>query len=82
MSELVSYDTIKDHLIRRRHWEDGLQCHLAAAFTGGFITTLVASPVDVVKTRYMNSSVGSYNGVLHCARQMFRAEGFQAFYKG
>ena len=32
--------------------EDGIPCHFSAAATAGFTATLVASPVDVVKTRY------------------------------
>ena len=82
VSELVSYDTIKSYLISNSIMEDGMRCHVTSAFVGGFITTLVASPVDVVKTRFMNSSAGAYSGVAHCAKLMFKAEGFKAFYKG
>ncbi|XP_072157901.1 putative mitochondrial transporter UCP3 isoform X1 [Bemisia tabaci] len=47
-----------------------------------FCATLVASPVDVVKTRYMNAPPGNYSGALDCAAKMFKSEGFSAFYKG
>ncbi|XP_058489003.1 dicarboxylate carrier SLC25A8-like isoform X2 [Solea solea] len=41
-----------------------------------------ASPVDVVKTRFMNSVPGQYNGALNCALTMLIKEGPTAFYKG
>ena len=57
-------------------------CHFCGASVAGFIATLFASPVDVIKTRYMNSSAGSYKTVFHCALQTGRQEGLAAFYKG
>lgn len=61
---------------------DNMPCHFTAAFAAGFCTTLVASPVDVVKTRYMNSVQGQYRGALNCAMTMLLKEGPTAFYKG
>lgn len=48
----------------------------------GFAATVAASPVDVVKTRYMNSPKGQYTGAIDCAMRMAKQEGFTAFYKG
>lgn len=59
-----------------------MPCHFTSAVIAGFCTTVVASPVDVVKTRYMNSKPGTYSGAANCAVQMFAKEGFNAFYKG
>ena len=39
------------------------------------------SPVDVVKTRFMNAPRGRYRGVLDCARQTATKEGAGAFYR-
>lgn len=61
---------------------DGIPCHLAAAVAAGLCTTIAASPVDVVKTRYMNSAPGEYKSALDAASRMFINEGPQAFYKG
>lgn len=61
---------------------DGIPCHLTAAVAAGFCTTITASPVDVVKTRYMNSSPGEYKGALDAAYRMLANEGPMAFYKG
>uniref|UniRef100_A0A8C1D2G9 Uncoupling protein 3 n=1 Tax=Cyprinus carpio carpio TaxID=630221 RepID=A0A8C1D2G9_CYPCA len=61
---------------------DNLPCHFTAAFGAGFCTTIVASPVDVVKTRFMNSTAGQYSSALNCALTMLTKEGPKAFYKG
>ena len=81
-AELVSYDLIKETLVHRRLMADSSLCHVVAAFGAGFCATCVASPVDVVKTRYMNSSAGVYRGALHCAASMLRERGLFTFYKG
>jgi len=81
-AELVSYDLIKEAILRRRLLTDNMPCHFVSAFGAGFCTTVVASPVDVVKTRYMNSAKGVYRGAFHCATTMFKEGGVFTFYKG
>jgi solute carrier family 25 uncoupling protein 8/9 len=48
----------------------------------GFCATLCASPVDVIKTRYMNSEPGTFKGAIDCGLKTFMQEGTSAFYKG
>ncbi|XP_076002078.1 dicarboxylate carrier UCP2-like [Genypterus blacodes] len=81
-SELVTYDIIKELILKRNLMTDNMPCHFTAAFAAGFCTTIVASPVDVVKTRYMNSRPGQYKGALNCAMTMLVKEGATSFYKG
>nr|XP_033795630.1 mitochondrial brown fat uncoupling protein 1 [Geotrypetes seraphini] len=81
-AELVTYDLIKDALLQHKLMTDNLPCHFVSAFGAGFCTTVIASPVDVVKTRYMNSPPGQYRSALHCAWTMLTKEGPTAFYKG
>ncbi|XP_044226707.1 mitochondrial uncoupling protein 2-like [Thunnus albacares] len=81
-AELVTYDLIKEVILKYDIMTDNLPCHFTAAFGAGFCTTIVASPVDVVKTRYMNSHSGQYNSAINCALNMLRHEGPTAFYKG
>ncbi|KAM9032713.1 mitochondrial uncoupling protein 2 [Sarcophilus harrisii] len=81
-AELVTYDLIKDALLKAHLMTDDLPCHFTSAFGAGFCATIIASPVDVVKTRYMNSAAGQYASAGHCALTMLRKEGPQAFYKG
>ncbi|CAG08976.1 unnamed protein product, partial [Tetraodon nigroviridis] len=88
--ELVTYDMIKELILKHNLMTafpcasptDNMPCHFTAAFAAGFCTTLVASPVDVVKTRYMNSVPGQYTGALGCALNMLLKEGPTSFYKG
>ncbi|XP_066475801.1 dicarboxylate carrier SLC25A8 [Tiliqua scincoides] len=81
-TELVTYDLIKDTLLKYNLMTDNLPCHFTSAFGAGFCTTVIASPVDVVKTRYMNSAPGQYRSAVNCALTMLRKEGPLAFYKG
>jgi len=82
VGETVVYDAAKDYFITSNLLPDGIQCHLASAVVAGVTATLLASPVDVVKTRFMNSPRGKYNGALDCAIKTARKEGLLAFYKG
>ncbi|XP_033220273.1 mitochondrial uncoupling protein 2-like [Belonocnema kinseyi] len=82
VAEIVCYDVIKDTIMNHGLLQDGIPCHLAAATAAGLCTTIAASPVDVVKTRYMNSAPGEYKGAIDAAIRMFVNEGPQAFYKG
>uniref|UniRef100_M4AC31 Dicarboxylate carrier UCP2 n=1 Tax=Xiphophorus maculatus TaxID=8083 RepID=M4AC31_XIPMA len=81
-SELVTYDIIKEQILKNKLMTDNMPCHFTAAFAAGFCTTVVASPVDVVKTRFMNSVPGQYGGAANCALTMLLKEGPSAFYKG
>ncbi|KMQ94506.1 mitochondrial uncoupling protein 2 [Lasius niger] len=82
VAEIVCYDIIKDLILASGYLRDGIPCHLTAATVAGLCTTLAASPVDVVKTRYMNSAAGEYKGAIDCTVRMFVQEGPSAFYKG
>ncbi|GBM96002.1 Mitochondrial uncoupling protein 2 [Araneus ventricosus] len=81
-AELVCYDLIKEFILTRRLMSDNVPCHFTSAFAAGFCATVVASPVDVVKTRFMNSHHGQYAGALDCALKMFKEGGLTSFYKG
>ena len=69
VGETVVYDASKDALISGGHLEEGVPCHLVSALIAGVSATVVASPVDVIKTRFMNAAHGQYTGALDCARQ-------------
>ncbi|XP_069747934.1 dicarboxylate carrier UCP2-like isoform X2 [Narcine bancroftii] len=81
-AELVTYDVFKNALFHYHLMTDNLPCHFCSACVAGFCTTIVASPVDVVKTRYMNSTRGQYSSAINCSLTMLRKEGLTAFYKG
>lgn len=81
-TELVTYDLIKEAILKHKLMSDNLPCHFVSAFGAGFVTTVIASPVDVVKTRYMNSPPGQYKSAINCSWVMLTKEGPTAFYKG
>ncbi|XP_036615165.1 mitochondrial uncoupling protein 2-like [Trichosurus vulpecula] len=81
-AELVTYDLIKDALMKAHLMTDDLPCHFTSTFGVGFCTTIIASPMDVVKRRYTNCAMGQYASAGHCALTMLWKEGPQAFYKG
>uniref|UniRef100_A0A3Q2YDW7 Dicarboxylate carrier UCP2 n=1 Tax=Hippocampus comes TaxID=109280 RepID=A0A3Q2YDW7_HIPCM len=80
--ETVTYDVIKERILQYELMADNMPCHFTAAFGAGFCAAVAASPVDVIKTRYMNSAPGQYGGAIHCAFTMLLKEGPAAFYKG
>ncbi|XP_065739187.1 putative mitochondrial transporter UCP3 isoform X3 [Phocoena phocoena] len=77
-----AYRTIAREEGVRGLWKDNFPCHFVSAFGAGFCATVVASPVDVVKTRYMNSPPGQYGSPFDCMLKMVTQEGPTAFYKG
>lgn len=82
VAEIVCYDIIKDIILGYRLMDDNIPCHFTSAVAAGFCTTVIASPVDVMKTRFMNSKQGQYKGAIDCTIKMFREGGVSAFYKG
>ena len=63
-AQLGSYDSIKNNILRKNfHLDDGILLHSSSAMLSGIITTTLANPVDVIKSRYlsdgMNNSVNS-----------------------
>lgn len=81
-SELVVYDMVKGFFLRKKLMDDKSPLHFVSAFAAGFATTVVASPVDVVKTRYMNSPQNTYKSAIHCAYMLLKHNGPLAYYKG
>ena len=81
-TEIVVYDIIKSYILYKELMNDHVPCHFISAIAAGFITTIIASPIDVVKTRFMNSGPGKYKNPIHCAMKMLRENGPTGFYKG
>ena len=81
-AELVSYDMLKSFILRRHILKDNFPCHFLCGFGAGFIATIIASPVDVVKTRTMNAHPGPQAGALNIAYSILKEGGPLAFYKG
>jgi solute carrier family 25 uncoupling protein 8/9 len=81
-AEVVSYDTIKTYLVARLGMPNSVGTHFLAGLCSGFIATLVASPVDVVKTRLMSARPEERAGIISVTRGLYRQSGLRGFYKG
>ncbi|ORX91498.1 mitochondrial carrier [Basidiobolus meristosporus CBS 931.73] len=79
-SQLASYDQIKEILIFHVGWSDDFRTHLTCSLLAGLVATTVCSPVDVIKTRVMNSS--RRMGAIGTLTSMLKNEGIRGFFKG
>ncbi|XP_044103151.1 mitochondrial dicarboxylate carrier isoform X1 [Neovison vison] len=80
VGQLSCYDQAKQLVLSTGHLPDGVLTHLVASSIAGGCATILCQPLDVLKTRLMNSK-GEYQGVLHCAVETAKL-GPLAFYKG
>ncbi|XP_066891672.1 mitochondrial brown fat uncoupling protein 1 [Kogia breviceps] len=81
-TELVTYDLMKEALVKNKYISDDVPCHFVSAVIAGFCTTVLSSPVDAVKTRFVNCLPGQYTSVSNCAMRVLPKEGPSAFFKG
>ena len=81
-SQFAFYDQIKEEIIERKILQDGFPAHFVSAFCAGFVSSVTSNPVDVVKTRLMNSAEGVYRGAFDCAVKTVSEGGSMALYKG
>ncbi|XP_044234606.1 mitochondrial dicarboxylate carrier isoform X2 [Ursus arctos] len=80
VGQLSCYDQAKQLVLSTGYLSDGVLTHFVASFIAGGCATILCQPLDVLKTRLMNSK-GEYQGVLHCAVETAKL-GPLAFYKG
>lgn len=60
---------------------DVIQDFVAGSIGGG-VGMVFGHPLDLIKARMMNDSVGMYRGMWHCLRKTLSHEGFGGFFKG
>ncbi|KDO27746.1 hypothetical protein SPRG_07358 [Saprolegnia parasitica CBS 223.65] len=53
-----------------------------AGAMSGVIEAVILTPLDVAKTRLQLDKTGQYKGMVDCGKQLWRAEGPKALYKG
>ncbi|KAG0230089.1 mitochondrial carrier domain-containing protein [Mortierella sp. GBAus27b] len=80
-SQLVSYDGAKRQLLQTPWFKDNLITHFASSLLAGLVATTVCAPLDVLKTRIMNSS-GSSTSSTRMFFHIIRTEGPSALFKG
>ena len=79
-SQLASYDGFKHRLLESAYFEEGLISHFTASFLAGFVATAICSPVDVLKTRIMNSK--EKRGFFAVVRYAIQHEGYGFAFRG
>ncbi|ELK38321.1 Mitochondrial dicarboxylate carrier [Myotis davidii] len=79
VGQLSCYDQAKQLVLGTGYLSDGIVTHFIASFIAGGCATVLCQPLDVLKTRLMNSK-GEYQGVLHCTMETAKL-GPLAFYK-
>uniref|UniRef100_A0A672FP91 Mitochondrial dicarboxylate carrier n=1 Tax=Salarias fasciatus TaxID=181472 RepID=A0A672FP91_SALFA len=80
VGQLACYDQAKQLVLGTGIMGDNIMTHFVSSFIAGGCATFLCQPLDVLKTRLMNSK-GEYAGVTHCLRETARL-GPLAFYKG
>ncbi|OCH88282.1 mitochondrial carrier [Obba rivulosa] len=82
VSQICSYDQVKQILKQRGIMEEGIGLHLTASMFAGLFCSITSNPVDVVKVRLMNDKAREFDGVVDCIKTIMRREGPGAFFKG
>ncbi|KAL7064113.1 hypothetical protein AAHC03_05149 [Spirometra sp. Aus1] len=91
MGEMTTYDTAKRWLQLRFGLKDGPLLHGCASTMSGFVSAILGTPADMIKTRMMNQRLMSasgtalpplYSGMIDCAVKVVRQEGFFTLYRG
>ncbi|XP_002661286.1 mitochondrial dicarboxylate carrier isoform X1 [Danio rerio] len=80
VGQLSCYDQAKQLVLGTGLMTDNIFTHFVASFIAGGCATVLCQPMDVVKTRLMNSK-GEYRGLIHCLSDTGKL-GPKAFYKG
>ncbi|XP_010728743.3 mitochondrial dicarboxylate carrier [Larimichthys crocea] len=80
VGQLSCYDQSKQLVLVTGYLTDNILTHFLASVFAGVCATVLCQPLDVVKTRLMNSKV-DYRGVFHCLTETAKL-GPEAFYKG
>ncbi|NWT06322.1 DIC protein, partial [Mionectes macconnelli] len=80
IGQLSCYDQAKQLVLATGLLSDNIVTHFLSSVIAGGCATFLCQPLDVLKTRLMNSH-GEYQGVVHCAMETAKL-GPLAFYKG
>ncbi|XP_067089075.1 mitochondrial dicarboxylate carrier isoform X2 [Osmerus mordax] len=79
VGQLACYDQSKQLVLATGAMTDNILTHFVASLFAGGCATVLCQPLDVMKTRLMNSK-GEYGGVFHCLTETAKL-GPKAFYK-
>ncbi len=87
-SQLPSYDQSKRFALSTGFFKDDTITYCLCAMIAGLISATTTSPIDVVKSRYMNQNFHAngtgmiYSSTLDCFVKTIKSEGIFGLYKG
>ncbi|CAH1101492.1 unnamed protein product [Psylliodes chrysocephalus] len=81
IGQIAVYDHSKYLFLRLQLFRDNIVTHVLASFIAGIAVTILAQPLDVLKTRLMSAKKGEFAGIMQCV-VLTNKEGMKAFYKG
>jgi len=87
LGDLTAYDTSKNKLLQLG-LPDNYFLYFVSSFSAGFVSAVLGTPADVVKTRMMNQPLDQsgkglyYKGSIDCLKQAVKTEGLLSLYKG
>ncbi|KAH8381626.1 hypothetical protein KR093_009641 [Drosophila rubida] len=80
VGQIAFYEQSKDLLIAGG-FAQRMDTYIIASIISAIAATALTQPIDVIKTRQMNSAPGEYSGLTDCALKTAK-EGPMAFFKG
>lgn len=79
-SQLSSYDQFKEILKKSSYFSEGILRDFTSAVLAGFVATTVCSPMDVMKSRIMNSN--KCKNMLLTFKEEIKKEGIRFIFRG
>ena len=81
LGEIATYDSVKNKLKQNYKFNDNYKLHISSSIISGFVSSLLCTPADVIKSRMMQYN-SNYKSILECTTNIMKYEGINAFYKG
>ena len=79
--EIATYDVSKQYLMNHLLFKDDYKLHISSSIISGFVSSLLCTPADVVKSRIMMYN-SEYSSISNCIYKITTTEGISTFYKG
>lgn len=80
--KFMAYEHAKRKIRGNTNSELSIQQRFLAGAFAGVVSQTVIYPMEVLKTRLVLRQTGDHRGIMHCARKIFKTEGFKSFYRG
>ena len=77
---LGSYKEIKHQLIPM--FGNNNTNYLLSSISSGLLSSIISTPIDVIKTRMMNYNCEGYVSTIHAIKQIWKNEGYKGYFRG